>query len=109
MKKLKERVLRLLQIKPETRKSYALLQVMIWEEELHHLKLPLTQFLFVYGSSHYVKSISRAGSITRCARALFRDHPGLVDPETQLLREQQAEEMRLKYCPVQISGGSNVN
>jgi hypothetical protein len=105
MKKLRDRVLRLLQTKPETRKSYALLQTMIWEQELHRLGLPITQFLFVYGSSHYVKSISRSGSITRCARALFRDYPELVDKDTQAYRKQQAEEWRAQYSPIQRSGG----
>ena len=97
MDKLRQRVHRLLVTKPETRKSYALLQVMIWEQELHHLKLPMTQFLFVYGSSHYSHTLSRSGSITRCARALFREYPELADEDTQAKREQQAEEMRNQY------------
>ena len=35
MRKLKERVFRLLRTKPDTRKSYSLLMVMIWEGELN--------------------------------------------------------------------------
>lgn len=97
MDKLRKRVHRLLVNKPETRKSYSLLCVMIWEQELHHLKLPMTQFLFVYGSSHYNNSLSRSGSITRCARALIREYPELGDEETQAKRKERAEAMRLKY------------
>ena len=97
MDKLKTRVRRLLENKPDTRKNYRLLVVMIWEEELHSLNVPMTQFLFVYGSTHYTNQLSSAASITRCARELFNEFPHLKDKDTYMKRKELAEEMRQKY------------
>lgn len=107
MKKLKDRVFRLLKTKPATRKSYSLLMVMIWEQELHiKYNLPLTQLGFVLGSDYY--KLSEAESITRCAREIFKDHPELTDEETRKKRAQREEEMRLKYS-VRTFNSNQVN
>ncbi len=97
MDKLKQRVHRLLVNKPATRKSHSVLCVMIWEQELHHIGQPVSQFTVLYGSSFYNKHISRAGSITRCARSLIKEFPELGDEETQAKRHERAEYMRTKY------------
>ena len=97
MDKLKQRVHRLLVNRPETRKSYSVLCVMIWEQELHHINQPITQFIVLYGSSHYNNNLSRAGSITRCARAIVKEYPELGDEETQAKRREREEVMRNKY------------
>tara|TARA_R100001594_G_scaffold29338_1_gene54840 strand:+ start:770 stop:1111 length:342 start_codon:yes stop_codon:yes gene_type:complete len=97
MDKLRQRVHRLLVNRPETRKSYSVLCAMIWEQELHRINQPITQFIVIYGSPHYNNDISRAGSITRCARALVKEYPELGDKETQAKRHERAEAMRLQY------------
>tara|TARA_R100000742_G_C4275994_1_gene96783 strand:- start:677 stop:1012 length:336 start_codon:yes stop_codon:yes gene_type:complete len=102
MRKLKERVFRLLRTKPDTRKSYSLLMVMIWEGELNaKYNLPLTQLGYVLGSKHY--KLSSAGSITRCAREIFKDNPELVDEETMKKRRKREEEMRQLYSKIGIN------
>lgn len=102
MKKLKDRVFRLLKTKPDTRKSYSLLMVMIWEQELHiRYNLPLTQLGYALGSEHY--KLSSAGSITRCAREIFKDNPELVDEKTMEKRKRRAEEMRQLYSRIGIN------
>lgn len=95
MKKLRDRVLRLLRTKPETRKSYKLLCILIWTEELAKYNLQPSEFLWAYGSDHY--HLTSSGSITRCARALFKEFPELVDEDADKIRREYEETMRRAY------------
>ena len=95
MDKLKRRVRRLLETKPETRKSYKLLTILIWEGELDNYNLHPSEFLYAYGSDHY--KLTSAGSITRCARALFKEFPHLVDEEAAEIRRLREEHMRNQF------------
>ena len=97
MDKLKERVHRLLRNKPDTRESYRLLYMMIWEDELHvRYNLPLTQLGYVLGSYKHYK-LTEAESVTRCARKLVEEYPELANEETQAKRREREEAMRNKY------------
>ena len=101
MRKLKERVLQVLKRYPETRRSYKLLETMIWEKEMTHLDISMSQFLYVYGSPYYKDKISSSSSIRRICRSLFNEYPYLRDKDMYDYRHNVlAEEYRKVYKPV---------
>ena len=97
MDKLKERVLRLLKTKPETRASDNILMASIWIEDMHKLEYSRSYRYIPFLGKLMNGQLTNWESATRVRRELQHDHPELRDNEVYKKRHQRAEKYRDHY------------
>jgi hypothetical protein len=97
MNKLKERVLRLLRTKPETRASDNILMASIWIEDMHKLEYSRSYRYIPFLGKLMNGQLTNWESATRVRRQLQAKYPELRDKETYEKRMKRSVEFKQEF------------